>query len=365
MKKFTLTFNFIALMFIGLLGISIAAQENRSPTLLKRTVNVSVKRYLRYWKNPAAAEPVYDTYSWVPQINFDVLGAISAGGQLYVDFETADGKPWISYKMNTPVLEDDVLENIRIDNSISDEELEKKAIITEGVYPFRIRLKGAGADRVLFSGKYRVGTYLLDQKIPEYKNKKDFYFDFDWQIPFGYLWLNPQNGNQNMPSLASLMCFRGANDNTKIEAVLFYNGKEIDKSGVNAGNRLKQTMTSAADEASHRWTMWQFDFPKVRGFDLDQNSANNTSAYFFLDKNPGEYEIKVSRDGQPARLLKFTVGKDGKIVDNSVKDKNQIGGVRMIIPVTVIGTADGKWNTAAWKTDALYANPLNGFTATR
>lgn len=357
-----LTFNFIALLLTGLLGISAAAQ-NSSPTLLKRTVNVSVKRYLRWWKNPAAAEPVYDTYSWVPQINFDVLGVVPAGGQFYAEFDTADGKPWISYKMLTHELEDDVLENIRIDNSISDEDLEKKAIVTEGVYPFRIRLKGAGADRVLFSGKYRVGTYLLDQKIPEYKGKKDFYFDFDWQIPYGYLWLNPQNGNQNMPSLASLMCFRGASENTKIEAVLFYNGKEIDKSGVNASNRLKQTMTSAADEASHRWTMWQFDFPKVRGFDLDQNSANNTSAYFFLDKNPGEYEIKVSRDGAPARSMKFTVGKDGKIVDNGVKDKNQIGGVRMIMPVSVIGTADGKWNPAAWKTDALYTNPLIGFTA--
>lgn len=361
MKKI-ITVNFIALLFIGLFDISAAAQ-NKSPTLLKRTVNVSVKRYLRYWKNPAASEPVYNTYSWVPQINFDVLGAVPAGSQLFADFETADGKPWISYKMLTHELEDDVQENIRIEDTMSDAELEKKAVIAEGIYPFRIRLKGAGADHILFSGKYRVGTYLLDQKIPEYKGKKDFYFDFDWQIPFAYLWLNPQNGNQNMPWLATLMCFRGANDYTKFEAVLFYNGKEIDKSGVNAGNRLKQTMTSAADEVSHRWTMWQFDFPKTRGFDLDRNSANNTSAYFFLNKNPGEYEIKVSRDGQPARSLKFTVGNDGKIVSNGIKDKNQIGGVRMIVPVSVIGAADGKWNTAAWKTDALYANPLVGFTA--
>jgi len=361
MKKI-LTFNFIALILIGALGISAAAQ-NSSPTLLKRTVNVSVKRYLRWWKTPTAAEPVYNTYSWVPQINFDVLGAIPAGGQLYAEFDTADGKPWISYKMLTHELEDDVQENIRIENSISDEELEKKAIVTEGVFPFRIRLKSGGADRILFTGKYRVGTYALDQKIPEYKGKKDFYFDFDWQIPFAYLWLNPQNSNQNMPWVSSLTCFRGASENTKMEAVLFYNGKEISKSGVDTANRVKQTMTSAADEPAYRWMMWQFEFSNVRGFNLDRNSANNTSAFFFLDKNPGEYEIKISRDGQPARLLKFTVGKDGKIVDNGVKDKNQIGGVRMIFSVSVLGTADGKWNAAAWRTDALYGNPLIGFTA--
>ena len=363
MKKI-LTFNFIAIIFVSLLGISAAAQENSSPTLLKRTINVSVKRYLRWWKNPSAAEPVYNTYSWVPQIKFDVLGAIPAGSQLSAEFDTADSKPWINYKMFTRELEDDVMETIKIDNSISDDELEKKAIVSEGVFPFRIRLKNAasGADRVLFSGKYRVGTYALDQKIVEFKGKKDFYFDFDWQIPFAYLWLNPQS-NQNMPWVSTLMCFRGASESTKMEAVLFYNGKEISKSGADSANRVKQTMTSAADEVPYRWTMWQFEFVNVRGFDREQNSANNTSALFFLDKNPGEYEIKVSRDGQPARLLKFTVGKDGKIVDNGVKDKNQIGGVRMIFPVTIIGTADGKWNAAAWETDALYGNPLVGFTA--
>jgi hypothetical protein len=359
MKKL-LTFNFIAIIFVSLLGISAAAQ-NSSPTLLKRTINVSVKRYMRWWKNPSAAEPVYNTYSWVPQIQFTVLGAIPAGSQLYAEFDTADGKPWINYKMFTRELEDDMMETIKIDNSISDDELEKKAVVTEGVYPFRIRLKNAagGVDRVLFSGKYRVGTYALDQNIVEFKGKKDFYFDFDWQIPFAYLWLDPQF-DENMPWVSTMMCFRGAGEQTKMEAALFYNGKEISKNGANSANRVKQTMTSAADEAPYRWTMWQFEFANVRGFD---RNAEYNSSLFFLDKNPGEYEIKVTRDGQPARSLKFTVGKDGKIVDNGVKDKNQIGGVRMIFPVSVIGAADGKWNASAWKTDALYGNPLVGFTA--
>jgi hypothetical protein len=337
--------------------------QNVQPTLLKRTVNVSVKRYLRYWKNPKAAEPIYNTYAWVPQISFDVLGSLPEGSQLSAEFDTSDGKPWITYKMHTPVLEDDEMRNIRIGTEISDEEVEKKAVVTEGVYGFRIRLKTAsGADRILFSGKYRVGTYALDQRIPEFKGKKDFYFDFDWQIPFAYLWLNPQ-GDQNMPWLSTLMCFRGASEATKMEATLLYNGKEISKNGVNAANRVKQTMTSAADEAAYRWTLWQFEFADVRGFDLAHNNANNTSSLFYLDKNPGEYEIKVTRDGSPARSLKFTVGKDGKIVDNGIKDKNQIGGVRMIFPISVIGAADGKLNANSWKTDALYGNPLAGFSA--
>ena len=40
------------------------------PTLLKRTVAISTRRYLRYWPNPSAAEPKYNTWSWTPQVEF-------------------------------------------------------------------------------------------------------------------------------------------------------------------------------------------------------------------------------------------------------------------------------------------------------
>jgi hypothetical protein len=75
-------------------------------TLLKRTVQVTPQRFLRYWKDPKAAEPVYDTYSWVPKIQFDVIGPISGGSKIYVEFDTPEGKPWMKYNMQTPELED-------------------------------------------------------------------------------------------------------------------------------------------------------------------------------------------------------------------------------------------------------------------
>ena len=49
------------------------------PTLLKRTVAISAKRYLRYWPNPSAAEPKYNTWSWTPQIGFQILGPVPGG----------------------------------------------------------------------------------------------------------------------------------------------------------------------------------------------------------------------------------------------------------------------------------------------
>ena len=63
--------------------------------------------------------------------------------------------------------------------------------------------------------------------------------------------------------------------------------------------------------------MWTFQFAKVRGYNKD-TSANRYEGVFFLDKNPGEYEIKVLRQQKLARSAAFTVGADGRIVDNGI-----------------------------------------------
>jgi hypothetical protein len=68
-----------------------------------------------------------------------------------------------------------------------------------------------------------------------------------------------------------------------------------------------------------------------------------------LNRNPGEYEVKVLCDGDLARSAKFTVGPDGRLVDKGITQKNNLGGLAMILPVKVIGAADGQWDQNAWK----------------
>src|SRR5215213_535208 len=75
-------------------------------TLLKRTIYVTPQKYLRYWKNPKAAEPIYNTNSWYPRFRFDVLGPIDSGSKLYVEVDRANGTPWMTVKMQTQSLED-------------------------------------------------------------------------------------------------------------------------------------------------------------------------------------------------------------------------------------------------------------------
>ncbi len=105
------------------------------PTILKRTIYVSLYRFLRFWPNPAAAEPQYNTWSWVPRVSFELLGPVPGGSQWMVDFQMPDGKAWISYKCQTEELGDDVQGEVKTPTSDDDE---KKAITQTGLFPFKV-----------------------------------------------------------------------------------------------------------------------------------------------------------------------------------------------------------------------------------
>lgn len=329
------------------------------PTILKRTIEVYNYRFLRYWPNPKAAEPQYNTWSWVPRISFEILGPVPGGSQWVVDSQMPDGKPWISYKCRTDEAGDDEL--VKVEGPVSDDD-EKKAITQTGLFPFKIHLKNAlaGTDTVMFEGKARIGTYPLDQTIPEYKGKREFFVDQDWRLPVGIIWLNPTM-DENVPPLSVSMWFRGARSGTKLDAFLIHNGQPIGTVEASSNNMEGEIKTGVGDPMGS-WGRFTFTFVKVRGFNKD-TSANRYPDVYYLDKNPGDYEVRVLRDGKLARVAKFTVGADGWPSDNGVAANNKMGGIRKVLPVQIIGDQDPGYNRDAWKTDALYGNPLTGFTA--
>ena len=108
------------------------------------------------------------------------------------------------------------------------------------------------------------------------------------------------------------------------------------------------------------WSRCTFIFAKVAK-SLKQESANNYDSMFFLDKHPGDYELKVLRDGKLARSAKFTIGADGALVDNGLAAANKMGKGVTLLPVTDDLSQDGKASTVNYKAQAFYGNPLVGF----
>ncbi len=69
------------------------------------------------------------------------------------------------------------------------------------------------------------------------------------------------------------------------------------------------------------------------------------------------------RNGRLSRSIKFTVGPDGNLVDNGVAASVGLAMPNFVmVQVAILDDQDGPWDKSAWKTEALYGNPLAGFT---
>jgi hypothetical protein len=88
---------------------------------------------------------------------------------------------------------------------------------------------------------------------------------------------------------------------------------------------------------------------------------------YYVMSNPGEYEIKVLWNNELSRSIKFTVVAGGDFTGGVplLYKVRHIDGDRfpgVIVPVAILDAQDGPWNKNAWKTDAFYGNPPQGFT---
>ncbi|PYS40885.1 MAG: hypothetical protein DMF71_12335, partial [Acidobacteria bacterium] len=112
------------------------------------------------------------------------------------------------------------------------------------------------------------------------------------------------------------------------------------------------------------WTRMRCNFPNIKAWNkTGEENQTMFGPLYLMNENPGDYEIKILYQGHLVRSIKFAVDAEGKLVDNGIGTSNKLGSNRIIVPVQVLGDADGKWDKTAWKTEAFYGNPLTGFTA--
>lgn len=355
MKRIAILILFALCLFV--VSTTKTRAEQSGPTLFKYSVQVTASRLVRYWKAPEA-----DNYwSWLPKVNFLVMGPVVAGTVFTVDFTNPDGSAWYSVECFSEAIEAGRWGGVGTPAITT--HIDKRTTLGTGVFGFKIRVKNEvmGTNATLFTGKFKVNKFHVGNTLPQFKNQFEYYVDQDWSLPIGYLWLATQT-DPKAPVPVATMWFRGASDATKLAGYLFYNGKQISSSKEQTGSAASDAMLlTSGNDADPRWERWSFRWYNVRAYNID--TANNNSNFFLLSSNPGEYEVKVLRDGDLVRSMKFSVGADGKIVDNGVASGNNLGWYGLILPVKVLGTSDGTWDATAWRTAAFYGNPLTGFTA--
>jgi hypothetical protein len=334
------------------------------PAIIRPTLQITTKRFTRY-KPAGRKEPIYGQWSWVPRGEFSLTGPLPGGSQIIVNFTKPDGSPWLSLPCQTPEITEGEWGRVQIPDLDED-----KAATFSGTLGFQIVLKNelTGSKKILYTGKYVVKTF--HSPFDKAANATEFYVDHDWLLPLGYLSMNTQISDE-APVLETHVWLRGQSDDDHIAAYIFYKGKQIASSKHSSGGGGSDEITIGHDQLittpgmqpkDPAWHRVLLTCMKIRLYrDQTKLSANNYSAQHFLATNPGDYEIKITRDGKLIRSASFTVGTDGKIVNTGLGTK--LNTIWYGLPIKVEASMEVGANLTSYKTGAFYGNPIPGFIA--
>ncbi|MFL6255358.1 MAG: hypothetical protein ACJ74T_10055 [Pyrinomonadaceae bacterium] len=341
------------------------ASAQGGPTIAKDSVQLRAFTYSSY-------KGSYDTFSWAPLISYRVNGPVPSGGQLYVEY-TVPGSPAIRFDCSTEETPADRW--LKTECGGRDGVPEEKGTTYTGPFNFAIKLRNelAGTDSTLFTGKAKVAKVHSNEiKTGKFANHFVYYVDGDWNLPIGYVYYTQDDlKGWDRPILNVSFWVRGEAYN--LDPHLFYKGAEVGRilyQGEQVGKAsceadVENNTTNFVDEKDApqkaKWSRVVCSFNNVRGWDRSGEAPGMFGALYQLDKNPGEYEMKLLWNNKLARSVKFNVPAGGRL-DTSLAASNKLGTDRLIVPVTIIGEQDGVWDKAAWRTDAFYGNPLTGFT---
>lgn len=320
-------------------------------SIIKPTLKVGCVKDVNYWKQPAAK----NFWSWMPRLRFAATGPIDDGSYFTFDFFNPDGKAWYSIDSDPFAISPGDLRSF--ESEAVPRWTDKRSSISTGIFGFRITLKNSlqGTSKVMYEGKFKVGKAFAGTPHPDFKNQYLYFVDQDWMLPMAYLDFDGAQ-DRDSPVFKSSMWFRGAFTG-RIKAYLFHNGKQVSNTEVGGSVQSDYVFIDGDDENRYRWEKWTFSFFNARQF--DRVGGNKT--YHVFSRNPGSYEIRVLLDGELARIAAFSVGADGKIIENGVADRNGVTGTGLIVPNRVLPIKEDQVDLQQFKTDAFYGQPLIGF----
>ncbi|MEQ1764311.1 MAG: hypothetical protein ABL984_14365 [Pyrinomonadaceae bacterium] len=325
----------------------------------KDSIKVETVNYREYWK----AKGQSNYHSWVPKLRLKTFYKSDRKIEWTADFYNPDGTLWYSEPMEWGTQDAD--RSWHLESSTDYSSGQAKSSV--GVGMFRFKLKDAANGEVFYDGKFKVGKH---QPSHYSKNQWDFYVDHDWEMPIGnvsyhFSEFNGASDSGGFEAMVS-MWFKGNLDDNSLTAKIYYKGAELAtangmKESYAAGQR--STEQSIFNAANTHWQRWNFQWMKriIVHNNGDFNMDNYPNAHY-IDRNPGEYVVKVFKGATQVRETSFTVGADGRIVDAGYYKPGDLFYYRVLIPVKILDKTE-KWNPTAWKTEAFYGNPMTGFPA--
>jgi hypothetical protein len=331
-----------------------------TPLFIKSSLDIKTTVINEYWKMKGQS----DFSSWVPKIRFNQYYNNEKPLIYTVDYFSPDGSAWFSETLESQGRNADRTVLYQSPSPFENNIIHTKSTNGTGVYSFKVT--NQETKEVLIQGKFKVGKFSRAYRDSE-KNKFDFFVDNDWVMPYATIAFHHSLDEKGaMPPQVSVW-LKGDIDRDQLEGRVFYQGRQIastkDDDGASGAGIVEERGSEymPAFRGDDYLRRWQFVWGNLR---FDNNGDFNRD-YFpkahYADKNPGDYTIKIYRNGTQIREFGFTIGADGRMVPPAYSNQVFLPYYGLVLPVKVMGTGE-KWNAAAWKTDSFYGNPINGFT---
>lgn len=295
---------------------------------------------------------------WLPDMKFEINGPVASGDRLRVEYDFPGKKNPIWCEPYTKPLSADQWLSTECNARSYDVGL---GTTYTGPVSFTIKMFNelAGTNKTIFSGSFNVKK----AKARGITKPGDFTYwvDYDWNLPVSYIFL-PQDRvyGAKLSRLNVSYWTRGTDYGGGMDPHVFYQGKEIPSKYSCGENILIEPTLDADDTVKPRPTWKRFNCEFYNIFGTNSTNGAVSGPNHSLDKNPGDYEFKLLRNGRLARSIKFTVKPNGSI-DNGIVSSNKIGTWWTIVPATVLGDQDGAYDKEAWRSGAFWGHPLTGF----
>lgn len=282
-------------------------------------------------------------WRWTPKVNFEVWGKYERYSKFTVLITAPNGNQL--FKMICQHEGDSLDEYATIDGCGNDLESDVATNLT-GVFGFKIIQNDNNA--TLYSGKFTVDKYLYNpSKQPQFNKNFHYYIDYDWRLPMVYVggWQDEGKPYQ----LFAWIWIKGDFNGQNPKAQLFFQGKKV------AEASYGEDQTYIAEEnPARKFAKMRFRFEAM----IKPTEQQGRDMWWKLYENPGEYEIKLLRNGEVTRSVKFNIEKGFPVQNGVGKEvKNIYGGIILNSPIS--GTTDGTINQTILKS-GWFGNPISG-----
>ncbi|TFZ05829.1 hypothetical protein EZ313_04010 [Ramlibacter henchirensis] len=285
---------------------------------------------------------------WVPIAQLPVSGRFPDGQEIHVSYK-AGGKPWFVERFrNTDATA--LLRNrstawllYRLRSGRNQEHLARHT----GRIEFEVTIRDplAGSTRKLAAGHFNVGT------APTGGSDVDYFVNYDWATEVMTVdFMGNGNPSLDYPGVTLHAVFlQPVEREEQMSLHLFHAGKEI-ASTSRWGHAFRTSARSPKTRQGYGVVEAAFALPNVVAYD---RRAQKDAGFFVVSENPGEYTIKILRNGELAREAMFTITPDGRI-DRSLNIAANLHHGYTVVRAKVLGTQDGA--RANFKADGLWGN---------